>query len=568
MRVAALFRVSTLRQAAKHREDEESLPVQRAAVRRFVEARGWTLCLEFAEEGVSAWKTSSEDRTILQEVLKAARANAFDVLVVFKYDRLSRQSLEYPALLHYLRRLGISTWTVADDGSGRQLAIESPMDKLLRFVEGWQAEMESTNTSIRVSAKMRQMAEQGLWTGGRPPYGFRLKAGGRTRSGDRLSLEIDEREATVVREIFRLYLQEELGSTTIARRLNAAGYRLRNGKEWDDTRVREVLKNPTVAGRPPYGRHYRDKTTGTWRHRRPDSPEIIIASQTIPEWAIVSWDDWLAAQARMKAWTPHRYTGVEDRRRTRADQSPLLLTGLLRCAFCGGSLTSGWSMPVKVLKDGTKVRYRYPRYLDRNRSGGQQCTGQRSYSVRHVDKAVLQAVRAVLEGLDRQHVYQYVRERVAQESFWHVQRTQQAENRAAQAARLVQEWAARLNAHLLDPSASRYSEEFLADRVREAEAALRTARDELDRLRRSSAGLDARLAALERFQAIAPTFWKDFLRWDRDQQKRTLRALLEKVVVSPTEIVLHWRLDLAALLPVSDLEAGVITWRDTVALRA
>jgi site-specific DNA recombinase len=567
-RVAALLRVSTPRQAAKHRADEETLPVQRAAVRRFVEARGWTLCREFAEEGVSAWKNSSEDRVILQEVLSAARADAFDVLVVFKYDRLSRLSLEYPALLYYLRRLGIRTWTVADDGSGRELTIESPMDKLLRFVEGWQAEMESTNTSIRVSATMRRMAEQGIWTGGRPPYGFRLKGGGRNRSGERLSLEIDAQEAEVVRDIFRMYLTEELGSPAIARRLNAAGRRLRNGKEWHDSAVREVLKNPTVAGRPAYGRHYRDKGTGTWRHRPAGSPEIVIAPATIPEWEIIPWETWQAAQARLAAWRPSGRGAVEDRTRTKSESGPLLLTGLLRCAYCGGPITAGYAAPVKVLKDGTKVRYRYPRYVDRNHYGGQTCPGQRTYSVRQLDRAVLQAIRAVLEGLDQQQVYQRVRQRVVAGGFQHQQRAQLVERQVAQAERLVKEWTDRLNQFLVDPASSRYTEDFLADRVREADAALKAARSEQARLVQAGAGLDAQLAALERFQAIAPTFWKDFLRWDRPQQKRTLRHLLEKVVVSRTDIVLHWRLDLAALLDDSAANPGVITWRDEIMLRA
>jgi DNA invertase Pin-like site-specific DNA recombinase len=486
------------------------------------------------------------------------------VLIVFKYDRLSRLSLEYPALLHYLRRLGIRTWTVADDGSGRELTIESPMDKLLRFVEGWQAEMESTNTSIRVSAKMRQMAEQGLWTGGRPPYGFRLKGGGRTRTGDRLSLEIDETEAEVVRTIFHLYLQEELGSTAIARRLNAAGQRLRNGKEWHDTAVRDIIKNPTVAGRPAYGRHYRDKTTGTWRHRPAGSPEIVIPSATIAEWEIIPWASWCAAQERMAAWRPRRPGEVEDRTRTKAETSPLLLTGLLRCHDCGGPLTAGYAAPVKTLKDGSKVRYRYPRYVDRNHYGGQTCPGQRTYSVRRLDQAVLHSVRTALEGLDQQHVYQRVRQRVVEGGFRHQQRTQLAERQVERAERLSQEWTVRLNQFLVNPDASPYSEEYLAARVREAEADLKQARAERDRLAREGAGLDQRLAALDRFQKVAPNFWRQFLRWDRVAQKRTLRHLLEKVVVSRSELVLHWRLDLAALVEESDLDPGVITWREAV----
>ncbi|MDA8192951.1 MAG: recombinase family protein [Thermaerobacter sp.] len=549
-RIAALLRVSTQRQAKKHRDDEETLPMQREAIRRFVASRpDWNLVHEFAEEGVSAWSNSSEDRRVLQEVLAEAKRGLFDVLVIFKYDRLSRVSLEYPTLLSFLYRLGVAVWSVADDGTGRELTIETQMDKLLRFVEGWQAEMESVNTSVRVSAKMRQMAQKGIWTGGRPPYGFRLMDGGRQKNGGQSSLEIDASEAAVVREIFRMYLGEERGTTTIARKLNELGYRLRNGKEWRDTTVRDIIKNPTVAGRPAYGRHYRDKATGNWRHRPPDSPEIIIAPDTIAEWEIIPWDTWRQAQARMARWNPHRHDGVEDRtRRSRAESGALLLTGILRCGYCGGPLTAGWAMPVKTLKDGTKVRYRYPRYIDRNRYGGQRCAGQLGYSVTRLDSAVLAAAREVLQGMDSNELYQELRRQISQGAFQHTERLGLGRRREAQAERLLSEWTARLNKYLLRPEDSWYPEEFLAEQIQSARAALKAAQDDRQRLERQGCEVEQRLANLTEFQSVAPDFWQRFLVSDPAKQKRLLRQLFEQVIVYRDGIELRWRLDLAEIL--------------------
>lgn len=560
VRVAALLRVSTVRQARKHRDDEETLPVQREAIRRFVAARsGWSLVEEYAEEGVSAWSNRSEDRRILQTVLADARRGGFDVLAIFKYDRLSRVSLEYPMLLSHLDRLGVAVWSVADDGSGRELRIQTQMDKLLRFVEGWQAEMESCNTSVRVSAKMRQMAQQGIWTGGRPPYGFRLRDGGRLKNGGQLSLEVDEGEAAVVREVFRMYLEEELGSTTIARRLNAMGYRLRNGREWQDTSVRDLIKNPTVAGRAPYGRHYRDKSTGAWRHRPQGDPEVIIAPRTVPEWEIVPWETWLRAQKRMSSWMPGRRDGlVADRGRTRSESGSLLLTGLLRCGHCGGALTAGSSQPVKRLKDGTLARYRYPRYVDRNRHGGRHCEGQAGYSVKRVDAAVLAAVRTVLDAMGSNAIYQAVRQAVAQGAFQHSAQLELARKRRQRAQRLLDAWTGRLDAWLIRPDESLYTEAFIAERLREAQAEAERAGEELARLEREHGDADARLAQLDRFLALAPAFWQRFLGAQRREQKRLLRQMLRCVEVSREGIVLHWRVDLGEIMGDGDL--GPLEW--------
>lgn len=135
VRCAALYRVSTLRQARQHDADEETIPMQRQAVRRYVEAQpGWQLVTEYTEEGVSAYKHSSAVRDVLQDALRDARARAYDVLLVFKADRLSRQSLEYPVILAKFQEYGVRVISVADEAGGKELKSDGQFDKLLRFI--------------------------------------------------------------------------------------------------------------------------------------------------------------------------------------------------------------------------------------------------------------------------------------------------------------------------------------------------------------------------------------------------------------------------------------------------
>lgn len=559
VRAAALLRVSTARQAALHRSEEETLPVQREAVRRFAAQHGWTLVREFAEEGVSAWKNSSADRPVLTELLEAGRQRQFDVLVVFKADRLSRQSLEYPVVLHTLRRFGISTWTVADGVTGRELSVDTPLERLMRNIEGFQSDSESANTSIRVTAAMRRMAEQGRWTGGPAPYGFRVAQASRE---DALPLEVHEDEAEVVREIYRLYLEQEVGSVTIARLLTDRGLRMRNGKPWHDTAVRAVLSSTMVAGRTIWGRHYRDPQTRQMRHRPLTDPQVLIAPTSVPAWTIVSWEDFERAQARRAAWQPRQHSDVQDR--TRAESSALLLTGLMRCGACGGPITAGHAAPTKVLKDGTRVRYRYPRYICRNHYGGQPCAGQRTYSVRTLDQLVVSHVRAELAQMDTQEAYQALAERVQSGTFHQRQQVAAAQRRVDRGTRLQASWTQRLNAYLLDPEASPYDEAYLADRIADTRSELAAAQRDLQTLTRDGDDLEKRLAALNQFRQEAPTFGQEFLRWDRATQKRALRRLLERIVVSSEGLDIHWRIDLAGLgSETSRLDP--VTWRSQVA---
>lgn len=560
--VAALLRVSTLRQAKKRAEDEETLPMQRQAIRCFVNSRpGWYIVpeCEYVEEGVSAWSNSIEERDVLQRILKDARAGLFKILVIFKYDRLSRVSLEYPLLLSQLRRMGVTVWSVADDGTGRELKIDGQMDKLLRFIEGWQAETESYNTSIRVSEKMRQLAEKGLWTGGKTPYGFSLRGGGRVKTGNPLSLEINPEEAAVLKKMFHLYLDDDIGTSRIAETLNEQGYRLRNGKPWRDADVRRVMKNPIVAGRPAYGRTYKNHVTNRQAHRPFDSPEIILAPEIIPEYAIIPWEDWCRAMEKMRSY--HKREPDGSVRYSKAFSGPLLLTGFLRCGHCGGAITAGHSMPKHTKKNGEVVQYRYPKYMCQTKLtiGRNFCDGQRSYSAKRLDEAVLELVQKRLSGLQTAEVIKEVRFRIEQSLWSRTSRRQLAVKRCERAERLFQEWTKRLNQYLLNPEKSMYSEEFIAERIREAEAELKEARQERAKLEKENEDISRQLADFDDFIRRAPDWWQHFLAAPREQQKRLLRQIIKKVVVYRNEIEVHWRIDLNALVG----SEGAVEWKDS-----
>lgn len=80
------------------------------------------------------------------------------------------------------------------------------------------AEFERATLIERVLAGMQKKAATGGWNGGTRPYGYDYDAG----SG---CLKANAEEAPLVETIFDLYANHKLGSTSIARRLNANGHR-------------------------------------------------------------------------------------------------------------------------------------------------------------------------------------------------------------------------------------------------------------------------------------------------------------------------------------------------------
>src|SRR5216683_911141 len=94
MKAAIYARVSTLDQ-----EPENQL----AELRRYVEARGWT-AVEYVDKGVSGAK---DRRPALDRLVADAARRRFDVLVVWRLDRLGRNLRHLVTLIDELTAVGV-----------------------------------------------------------------------------------------------------------------------------------------------------------------------------------------------------------------------------------------------------------------------------------------------------------------------------------------------------------------------------------------------------------------------------------------------------------------------------
>ena len=547
VRCAALYRVSTQKQV-RHGADEATIPLQQTAIRQFLDTHhpDWELVAEWAEEGVSAYRNSSADRDIVQDVLRAAARKQFEVLLLFKADRLSRRSLEYPVVLAQLKRLGVRTVAVADQMGGRELETDGQYDKLLRFIEGWQAETESYNTSIRVSEAMRQKSLRGEWLGGRPPFGYRVV---RLPDG-KASIEVDPGEAATVKIIFDWYLDERLGLTAITKRLNLEGIRTRYGSPWHLAVVRRVLLNPLSCGRMTSGRTRRgQRANSATRVNRREWDAQVVVTATRPQLEIVSPERWDAAFARLRS-----YNGAGSEHH-RGEKSGFLLSGLVRCGTCGGPIY-GLTTMKKRRTDGTPVKVTCYACANRRHRGTTVCSGQLSYSQRRVEAAVLSSVRRVLgETVDQERVIARAKEIASQALFHSRVRGDEARRRIDEARRVHQAWVARLDAFFGNPESSLYDEALLAGKVREAGERVAALEATLEQTAVAEAKADSQLRELERFLRRASDWWRAFLGASPAEQKVILRQVVDHVSLSREGYTIFYRVNVGT-------EAAVLEWRE------
>lgn len=520
VRCAALLRVSTTRQLSRSGDDD--LPLQQEAIRAFIARKpGWTLVREFAEKGVSAFRNSSADRDVLQEALGAAARREFEILLVFKADRLSRLMTEYPYVLSLFARYGVQVWSVADDPNGRELKTDNLMENLLRTMEGFLAQAESTNTSIRVTARMKQLASHGpWWSGGRAPYGYQYDP-----SAKPVPLVVNPSEASVIQDMFRWYLEEHLGGPSIVRRLNDMQCLTRGGSQWHLHSVYRTMTNPILTGRLAYGRTSRKR--GEQFVKNWHDFDGVILSPPVPSLELIPRDRWDTAMARMSSY--NRRTS-ESPRHHRGEASTLLFTGLARCAACGAPMATHQHVTRRVTRSGPRTYRSWQYACTRATSRGtSQCPGQHLFSQRVVEPALLAAIQQSLQELDSTGVIAEAMLYADQHMWQTATRREHSLKRSSDAARVHDAWVARLEGFFRNPESSPYTEDFLAGRVRDSAERLAAAEAELAALTTQAVNVADLRADLERWLNQAGDWWQRFLASDRRTQKALLTQIIERV---------------------------------------
>jgi len=337
IRVATYTRIST---------DEEhqpfSLEAQAERLGSYVHSQdNWQLARRYTDQ-ISG---STLERPGLQQALADARAKRYDMLLVYRVDRLCRSVRALAQLLEELDQAGVSFRSATEPFDTGTAAGRMMVQMLGVF-----AEFERATLIDRVIAGMERKAARGEWLGGHAPYGYRLNR-------DTSLLEMDEAEAPVARLIFDLYARKHLGARGVASYLSRHGHRSRPGHLWSHVGVLGVLRNPVYVGKIAF----RDV-----EYEAPHAPLIE------PE---------VFAQAQRLL----RKRG-DDASTRRSNTTDFLLSGLVVCAACGRRY-------IGTAAHGRSARYRYYTCFSRNRHGSQGC---RSDVLRadKLDEAVLESLLA------------------------------------------------------------------------------------------------------------------------------------------------------------------------------
>ena len=334
VRLVALYaRVSSDRQ-----DVDLSVAAQLRALRDYAAKHGYVVAREYVDEAESG---RVADRPQFRRMLEAASQPdaPFQEILVWKFSRFTRKREHAVAFKSMLRRRGVRVVSITEH------ADDSPTGKLMEAIIESVDEFYSENLAQEVTRGMREAAARGFWIPTYAPYGYRkvyVQDGAKQRPKLALAPPAD----AVVRRIFELARsgQSVLGITRI---LNAEGIPTTNGKRWLKTTIHQMLTNEAYAGTLIWGRNAKD-----------GGPPIRVEA-AVP--AIVSRAAFDHVQRLLKSRAPKQ---VNPRRIA----SRYLLSGLVRCAPCGTSLTAS---------EAKSGRYTYYVCQSKIKRGAETCTTPR-----------------------------------------------------------------------------------------------------------------------------------------------------------------------------------------------
>lgn len=307
MKVAVYVRVSTAEQA-----DNYSIPEQIDRMKNYCKSKDWEIYKIYTDAGFTG---ANIERPGMQSLIMDAESKLFDMVLVYKLDRLSRNLRDTLFLIDDIFAKNNIQFSSVTEGFDTSTDIGRLVLKFLSIF----AEMERSRISERMQMGKDARAKEGKWCGGTEPIGY-------SYDETKDLLIPNDYELMQVIELATRFHNGERNLRAMQREFIGKGYKHKYG-DWDPKSMRRVLRSKVYCGYM--------HSLGEWHkadHYAPLSEELVNDN-------IKTLDD------RAKEWEFNKH---------RAGVQTTYLGGLLFCKHCGGKYAKNSG---RTRSDGTKNIY-------------------------------------------------------------------------------------------------------------------------------------------------------------------------------------------------------------------
>lgn len=369
-----------LRVSTEMQVDGFSLDAQRTQLIKYAQFHDMEIVGEYCDAGKSGKNITG--RPQFQQMLEDVANGKDDVsyILVFKLSRFGRNAADILNSLQYIQDFDANLICVQD-------GIDSSKEtgKLMITVLSAVSELERENILVQTMEGRKQKAREGKWNGGPAPYGYRLDP-------QKGTLQVEQEEAQIVRQIFWHYVHEDMGVDKICNYLNQHGYKKPKYRDreldyFTRSFVLRILDNPVYVGKIAYGKSTTEKIRGVRnQYHRVKSQDYILADGRHEP--IISEQLWRDARAkRIK-------TGIKWDKIHSLDHEHIL-SGIVKCPICGKGL-AGTVRRKKNKNTGTCREDFYYRCLHRTKIDAERfCYFRGAINQEKLNWEVEQAIRDI-----------------------------------------------------------------------------------------------------------------------------------------------------------------------------
>lgn len=213
---------------SSERQTEQSIEGQLRVCNDYAERNDIVVVDTYIDRAMTG---TNDNRTEFQRMLKDSSKQAWDIVLVYKLDRFSRNKYEMAMHKKTLRDNGIKLVSAMEN------IPDTPEGIILESLLEGMAEYYSAELSQKVKRGMNESRHKGQFTGGHLIYGYKI---------ENKKVVIDEEKANVVREIFEKYASGVFVKDIIADLTERGIYN--RGKPFARATIYKMLSNEKYSG--------------------------------------------------------------------------------------------------------------------------------------------------------------------------------------------------------------------------------------------------------------------------------------------------------------------------------
>ncbi len=346
---STLNKIAIYSRKSKFTEKGDSIDVQIGLCKTCARMKNTDLTdddfLIFVDEGYSGKNT---ERPRFQAMMSMARKHAFQAVICYRIDRISRNIVDFHGFTEQLQKLDIAFVSVTENCD-----TSSPMGRAMLSICSVFAQLERETIADRIRDNLRELAKFGRWLGGIPPTGYKstqlvdqITQEGKTRKAYKLDL-IPE-EAQLVKMVFEKFLETNALSKVETYCLQNH-IKTKNGKAFTRFAIKNILQNPVYAANDQTVWEYFESLGGEIHAERGnfDGKHGIMAynktEQNVGEHHFIrDIGDWIIAIGKheplVSGETWVNVQGMLLQNKSKSYRKPksnvALLSGLLYCGHC------------------------------------------------------------------------------------------------------------------------------------------------------------------------------------------------------------------------------------------